>query len=179
MNSPVLKIPDCLHRFVASADASKYALGGVLEQFDEESDACLRFSLTRPNFAFDGQSAISGLFNNWYGEFLGPFPLSKSGFQYVCIFVEPLSGFPKFAATPDATGFSAAQVLEKEVLCRYGVRGKVRVDQGPCFISGEFQDMCKRYGVQCEYAPAYVPELMAWVEHMNRCISKDLSRGLF
>jgi hypothetical protein len=37
MNSPVLKIPDRDHRFVASADASKYAFGGVLEQFDGNS----------------------------------------------------------------------------------------------------------------------------------------------
>jgi hypothetical protein len=152
-------------------------LGREIRDYCRGCDACQRFSLTRPKFAFDGQSAISGLFNNWYGDFVGPFPVSKSGSRYVCVFVEPLSGFPEFAATPDATGFSAAQVLEKEIICRYGVRGEVRVDQGPCFISGCFKDMCKQYGVKCEYAPAYVPELMAWVEHMNRVVRYALAKN--
>jgi hypothetical protein len=33
------------------------------------------------------------------------------------IFVEPLSGFPEFAATPDTTGFSASSVLEEGGHC--------------------------------------------------------------
>jgi hypothetical protein len=98
-------------------------LGREVKDYCRGCDACQRFSLNSPKFSFNGQSAISGLFNNWYGDFLGPFPVSANGCRYVCIFVEPLSGFPEFEATADSTGVSAANMLEKEIICRYGVRG--------------------------------------------------------
>ena len=79
---------------------------------------------------------------------MGPFPVSANGCRYVCIIVEPLSGFPEFEATADSTGVSAANMLEKEIICRYGVRGEIRVDQGPAFIAGSFKLVVKSIGLQ-------------------------------
>jgi hypothetical protein len=54
--------------------------------------------------------------------------------------------------------------------------GEIRVDQGPAFIAGSFKACCEKYRVAVEYSPAYVPELMGWIEEINRVVRYGLAK---
>ncbi|OMJ09534.1 Retrovirus-related Pol polyprotein from transposon [Smittium culicis] len=61
------------------------------------------FLLTRPLYRFDGRSSISGIFNKWFFDYLGPFPVSNSRKKYVLVAIEQFSGYPCAWAVTDQT----------------------------------------------------------------------------
>ena len=59
---------------------------------------------------------------------------------------------------------------------RYGVPLKLHSDNGPCFISTEFQYFLDRYGIEHSYSTAYRSQENGSVERLNRTMETMLSK---
>jgi hypothetical protein len=72
-----------------------------------------------------------------------------------------------------ATGAEVARVLEQEIFLRYGASLYVLTDNGPAFVSGEFDQMAKRIGVKHIRTSAYHPA-SNFVERVHQTVKNML-----
>jgi hypothetical protein len=145
------------------------------ENYVKSCIKCQEYSLKRPIYKFNGQSGISGVFDTWYLDFLGPFPESSNGNVYICCAINALTGFPYCESTPDATSISATRMTEN-LCCLFGVPLAIRCDNGPAFRASSFKELCAKYGVRLELLPAYTPEWAGFVERLNGTIRYSLAK---
>ncbi|OMJ13512.1 Transposon Ty3-G Gag-Pol polyprotein [Smittium culicis] len=100
---------------------------------------CQKYTMVKPSYKFNGQSQISGVFNRWATDFLGPFPLSSKGNVYICCYIESLSRFPYVEATADETAISAIN-LGQNMISLFGSPKTITADRGSCYKSRVFKD---------------------------------------
>jgi RNase H-like domain found in reverse transcriptase/Reverse transcriptase (RNA-dependent DNA polymerase)/Integrase zinc binding domain/Integrase core domain/Zinc knuckle/Aspartyl protease len=148
-----------------------------VEHFVASCHVCQQFSLVRPAYKFDGQSAISGLFHEWCFDFLGPFPTSKEGARYLLVGVERLTGFPVAIPAADQTAFVVQQIWA-DLFALFGRPAAVSVDRGGCFVSGRLEEFCQAKGIRLALLPAYQPEWAGAVERLNRTLRYALAKTL-
>lgn len=61
-----------------------------------------------------------------------------------------------------------------ETFCRFGMPESIKIDNGPQFISSEFYDFCKQFGIDHLKTTPYWPQTNGEVERLNRSIGKRL-----
>ena len=69
-----------------------------------------------------------------------------------------------------------AELLAKEVVCRFGVPLLIHSDQGRNFESAVFTEMCRLLGIQKTRTTAYHPQSDGMVERFNRTIEDQLAK---
>ena len=104
------------------------------------------------------------------------FPKSKSGNQYVVVFMDYLTKWPEAFATKDQTALTIAQLFIKHVVCRHGVPNQLLSDRGAAFLSQLMQEVCKVLGVKKINTTAYHPQTDGLVERFNRTLTSMLSK---
>ena len=79
--------------------------------------------------------------------------------------------------TPIATA-SAHTVSTKlrEWIGRNGIQGIIHSDQGACYTSTTFNELCAKYGIQHTVSSAYNPQANGSVERLNRSIGTTLAK---
>ncbi|OMH83689.1 Pro-Pol polyprotein [Zancudomyces culisetae] len=93
---------------------------------------------------------VSGIFDEWVLDYLGPFPISLSGNRYILVGVERLSHFPVAFPSPDITGISTVRHL-KNLVAIFGIPAACRVDNATSFQNEKVRDMCSKYSVKLEF----------------------------
>jgi hypothetical protein len=127
-----------------------------------------------PKYKFDGQSQISGLFDTWSMDFLGPFPRSEVGNSYILTKIEHLSGAPVLTAVKSATA-DVACAGGAMIIANYGLPKEIRADNNP-FGAHNFRDWCEKRKIELNLTPAHQPEWTAFVENMNRQVRYALTK---
>jgi hypothetical protein len=138
--------------------------------------SCQEYMLFRPVYRFDGCSAISGLFKTLFMDFVGPFPISNSGYQYIFVIVEQLSRFSFIFPCESQTSEIVYKILDKDIFPLISLPEKLVVDGGSCFTSPKFKSFCDSLGVKVEDNIAYQPEWMGTGETVNRVVRYALTK---
>ncbi len=92
-------------------------------------------------------------------DFVGPLVASKrSGAKYLFtvkdVFTRYFLAFP----TQDCTAQTAADLLEREVYCKFGAVERCLADNASCFLSRIWNAMGEELGIQLVHSPAYHPQ---------------------
>ena len=113
--------------------------------------------------------AVDRPFQKLYIDLLGPYPRSKKGNTVILVVLDKFTKFVLLKAMAKATANKICEYLLQEVLCVYGVPEYIHTDNGAQFISKEFNQLLKLYGVKHTYTAAYSPQANA-SERVNRSI---------
>ena len=107
---------------------------------------------------------------------LGPLPVTDYGNRHILVvsdyFTKCVEAFPM----PDQEASTVAELLVKEVVCRFGVPLIIHSDQGRNFKSAVFTEVCELLGMQKTRTTAYHPQSDGIVERFNRTLENQLSR---
>ncbi|XP_062699942.1 uncharacterized protein K02A2.6-like, partial [Aedes albopictus] len=102
-------------------------------------------------------------------DFLGPLP---SG-HFLLVLVDYFSRFTEVIVMKQTTTELTVNALF-ETFSRFGVPETLRSDNGPQFISEQFKNFCKEYGIVHQKTTPYWPQANGEVERMNSTILKRL-----
>ena len=83
---------------------------------------------------------------------------TESGDHRILVIVDELTRYAEALVVPNEKGNTAADVLMKNIVCRYGVPEEIISDQGSGFISDLFETMCYQIGVDKVFTTAYHPQ---------------------
>ena len=68
-----------------------------------------------------------------------------------------------------------AEILVREVVCRYGVPTRIHSDQGGSFEADVVHNLCKRLGIDRSRTTTYHPEGNGQTERFNSTVKDMLS----
>jgi len=91
-------------------------------------------------------------------DFLSLESATSSGPYRVLVIVDELTRYAEAIVTPNEKGDTAADVLMKNIICRYGLPEEIITDQGSAFISDLFENLCYQLGIDKIFTTAYHPQ---------------------
>ena len=109
-------------------------------------------------------------------DFLGPLPSSNFGNKNIIIVADYFSKWSKAVPMSNQEAHRVAELLVKEVVCRFGVPLLIHSDQGRNFESAVFTEMCQLLGIQKTRTTAYHPQSDGMVERFNRTLEDQLAK---
>jgi hypothetical protein len=111
----------------------------------------------------------------WGVDFMGPFP-SSMGNKFILVAVDYMSKWIEAIASPTNDTRVVIKLLKKTIFPRFGVPRLVISDGRSHFISKQFENLLKKYGVRHKVATPYHPLTNSQVEVSNREIKSILEK---
>ena len=108
-------------------------------------------------------------------DIMGPLPRTEEGNQYILVVADYFTKWVEAFAIPDQTAMTVADVLVREVICRYGTPYQLHSDQGSDFESRLFQQVCALLEIDKTRTTPYMPRSDGMVERFNRTVQKMLA----
>ncbi len=107
-------------------------------------------------------------------DLAGPFVTSRSGNSYIMVVGDAVSKWCEAYPVPDMTAYTVADVLSSQWFCRMGVASQVHTDQGRCFESELFKELCRIWDVHKTRTARFRPNSNGFVESINKTVKKML-----
>lgn len=108
-------------------------------------------------------------FQRIFIDFLRPYPRSRTGNTYIFIVLDHLTKFVLLNAMPKASSQQVVKFLISEVFHKFGTPETIVSDNGKQFVSKEFTDMAKNFGIQHNRTALYSPQANA-SERVNQSV---------
>ncbi|KAF0706282.1 hypothetical protein AaE_014191 [Aphanomyces astaci] len=105
---------------------------------------------------------------------LGPLPTSDNGNKYILVFADYFTRWVEAIPVPDLKTSTFSRVFIDEVLCRFGVPGRLLYDCGSNFVSELATTMYTTLGINKLASAAYHPQGQGLVERFNHTIIQML-----
>ena len=137
-------------------------------------DICQKFQEKLPDYRFKGLSSISGLFDEFQKDFLGPLPETTDHYKFILVAVDKLSRYPIALPVKDTTANTVVNFVFKEIISRFGVPSILTADRGSSFIANHFKLFINQYGIVLNLVTSYQPEWNGFVERLNKTIRQGL-----
>ena len=106
-------------------------------------------------------------------DLIGPFSRRIGGFEYAVTLVDSYSRWPEIGFVHAVTSSSVMQVLD-EIFAREGLPKVLLSDNGPQFISREFESFLRERGIRHETTALYMPAANGLVERWNGTVKAQL-----
>jgi transposase InsO family protein len=106
-------------------------------------------------------------------DIAGPYFTAPVGRRFIVTIIDYYSKFPEVLLTDTTTSLSIIKWLE-EVFARYGNPDELVSDNGPQFVSHEFQYFLKSRNVKHHRASVYTPQQNGLVEVFNRFLKHGI-----
>ncbi|KAG7594217.1 Retrotransposon gag domain [Arabidopsis thaliana x Arabidopsis arenosa] len=125
-------------------------------------------------------SSISALypFMRWSMDIVGPMHRSTRGVQYLLVLTDYFSKWIEAEAYINIKDSVVKTFLWKHIICRYGVLYEIVTDNGPQFISNDFEDFCSSWGIKLSYSTPRYPQGNGQAEASNKTILGNLKKRL-
>lgn len=108
------------------------------------------------------------------GDYIGPFPKTDRGNQYILTFIDHFSKFIKLYAVPTTTTRHTANCV-LEYICTFGIPARYLTDKASCFTSDVFKYLCEKFSVTKLTTSPQHPSGNGSAEAINRNIKKSLA----
>lgn len=108
-------------------------------------------------------------------NFVGPLPKIPRGNKFIFSLTDSLSKWVEAFPVPDQTAKTTAEVLLREVICRYGIPEVLHSDQSENFESKLLKELHTRLGIPRSRSAPYNSQCNGQVERMNRNIAERLA----
>ncbi|KAG7543161.1 Integrase catalytic core [Arabidopsis thaliana x Arabidopsis arenosa] len=125
-------------------------------------------------------SSISApyLFMRWSMDIIGPMHRSTRGVQYLLVLTDYFYKWIEAEAYISIQDSIVKTFLWKHIICRYGVPYEIVTDNGPQFISNDFEDFCSAWGIKLSYSTPRYPQGNGQAEASNKTILSNLKKRL-
>jgi hypothetical protein len=142
-------------------------------QFIRKCDVCQRLKALRQKVKAP-MKIISALypFDLIHVDVFGPLTRSESGNRYIIVVVDHFSKFVIAIAVPDFTALTTARFIVNQIICKYGMPGRICTDQGVNFESELFKYMCDLLQIAKVRSTTYHPQTNGQVERVNRILKQ-------
>jgi hypothetical protein len=107
-------------------------------------------------------------------DLAGPFVTSQSGNSYIMVVGDAVSKWCEAYPVPDMTAYTVADVLSTQWFCKMGVPSQLHTDQGRCFESELFKELCEIWDVHKTRTARFRPNSNGFAESINKTVKKML-----
>ena len=94
----------------------------------------------------------------------GELPTSKRGNRYILNIQCATTRYTEFYALREIKTTNIADILLKNIICRYGACREIHSDQGKQFISALNRSLCDRINIQKTFSSVYYPKSNSRIE---------------
>ncbi|KAG7564374.1 Integrase catalytic core [Arabidopsis suecica] len=91
-------------------------------------------------------------FMRWSMDIIGPLHRSTRGVQYLLVLTDYFSKWIEAEAYASIKDSVVNTFIWKNIICRHGVSYEIVTDNGPQFISHEFEAFCSEWGIKVSYS---------------------------
>ncbi|KAG7579724.1 Integrase catalytic core [Arabidopsis thaliana x Arabidopsis arenosa] len=117
-------------------------------------------------------------FMRWSMDIIGPLHRSTRGAQYLLVSTDYFSKWIEAEAYASIKDSAVNTFIWKNIICRYGVPYEIVTDNGPQFISHEFEAFCSEWGIKVSYSTPQYPQGNGQAEAANKTIFSNLKKRL-
>ncbi|KAG7559439.1 Ribonuclease H domain [Arabidopsis thaliana x Arabidopsis arenosa] len=117
-------------------------------------------------------------FMRWSMDIVGPMHRSTRGVQYLLVLTDYFSKWIEAEAYISIEDSVVKTFLWKHITCRYGVPYEIVTDNGPQFISNDFEDFCSAWGIKLSYSTPRYPQGNGQAEASHKTILSNLKKRL-
>ena len=145
-------------------------------EFIKHCDRCQRIGNISKRHEMSLNNIIKvELFDVWGIDFMGPFPAS-CGNRYILVAVDYVSKWVEAVARATNDSKTVVQFLKKNIFTCFGTPRALISDEGTHFVSKQFGQVLKKYGVKHKISTAYHLQTNRPVELRNREIKQILKK---
>jgi transposase InsO family protein len=105
----------------------------------------------------------------------GPLVQTKAGNKYILVVMDHFTKFAVCTPLRTQTSREVADVLFREIICRYGAFRVLQSDQAADFLSKLISELCSICGISKVHSTSYHPMSQGLVERLNRTLAAALS----
>ncbi|CAN0843672.1 Transposon Tf2-9 polyprotein [Linum grandiflorum] len=159
-------------------DSGFYWLSIYKDSFDyvKSCDRCQRTeNISHLDEMPQNANIVCELFDVWGIDFMGPFPPSN-GHKYILVAVDYVSKWAEAVALPTNDTRTVGKFLVK-LFSRFGAPRAIINDRGTHF-QGQFDRVCRRFGVSHWLSTAYHPQTSGQAEVTNRELKRILTKSV-
>ncbi|KAG7585759.1 Retrotransposon gag domain [Arabidopsis thaliana x Arabidopsis arenosa] len=117
-------------------------------------------------------------FMRWSMDIIGPLHRSTRGVQYLLVLTDYFSNWIEAEAYASIKDSAVNTFIWKNIICRHGVPYEIVTDNGPQFISHEFEAFCSEWGIKVSYSTPRYPQGNGQAEAANKTILSNLKKRL-
>ncbi|KAG7567619.1 Integrase catalytic core [Arabidopsis thaliana x Arabidopsis arenosa] len=117
-------------------------------------------------------------FMRWSMDIIGPLHRSTRGAQYLLVLTDYFSKWIEAEAYASIKDSAVNTFIWKNIICRHGVPYEIVTDNGPQFISHEFEAFCSDWGIKVSYSTPRYPQGNGQAEAANKTILSNLKKRL-
>ena len=128
---------------------------------------------SRPNKPELHPLQIEPVFQRWHVDILCSLPESKEGYKHILLLCDSMSRRPEAFPLKTQEASEIADIIYREILCRYGAMQTLVSDNGKNLISRVVLCLSKMFGVKRSLTN-YSPQTNATCERFNRTLNQGL-----
>ncbi|KAG7538977.1 Integrase catalytic core [Arabidopsis suecica] len=117
-------------------------------------------------------------FMRWSMDIIGPLHRSTRGAQYLLVLTDYFSKWIEAEAYASIKDSAVNTFIWKNIICRHGVPYEIVTDNGPQFISHEFEAFCSEWNIKVSYSTPRYPQGNGQAEAANKTILSNLKKRL-
>ncbi|KAL5574856.1 hypothetical protein UlMin_016555 [Ulmus minor] len=148
--------------------------------FVQKCDSCQRFAQVTHLPPEKLSSIVSPWpFMKWGMDIVGKLPTAPGQRVYMLAVTDYFTKWIEAEAFHQVRDREVKNFIWKNVICRFGVPKEIVTDNGSQFISHEFQDFCREWGIKLNYSTPRYPQANGQAESSNKTIINTLKRRLW
>jgi len=117
-------------------------------------------------------------FMKWSMDIIGPLHVSTRGVRFLLVLTDYFSKWVEAAAYSNITQVQVRAFIWKEIICRHGLPYEIVTDNGPQFISEQFESFCEKWQIRLSRSTPRYPQGNGQGEAMNKTIVSNLKKKL-
>jgi len=117
-------------------------------------------------------------FMKWGMDIVGKLPTAPGQRMYMLAVTDYFTKWVEAEAYHQVRDREVKNFIWKNVICRFGVPKEIVTDNGSQFISFDFQDFCKDWGIQLSFSTPRYPQANGQAESTNKTVINIIKRRL-
>ncbi|KAL5564335.1 hypothetical protein UlMin_027499 [Ulmus minor] len=115
-------------------------------------------------------------FMKWGMDIVGKLPTAPGQRMYMLAVTDYFTKWVEAEAYHQVRDREVKNFIWKNVICRFGVPKEIVTDNGSQFISFDFQDFCKDWGIQLSFSTPRYPQANGQAESTNKTVINIIKR---
>lgn len=117
---------------------------------------------------------VEEIFTRWHIDILGPLPTTADKYKYILVVTDAGSRWVESFPLRTQEAQEVADILVREIYCRYGSPRTLISDRGQNFMSKLIKAICELLNIKFKHTSPYHPQTNSCVERLNSYINQSL-----
>ncbi len=113
-------------------------------------------------------------FERWHIDVLGPLPTTVNNEKYILLCVDSFTRFVEGFPLKSQEATEIADILYKDIICRYGSPRCLLSDRGTNFMSAIVSELCRKMDIKRIHTSPYHPQTNSTCERVNRSLAQSI-----